>query len=137
MKLGLRTFTALLVLAGTIALTNCSGAYNGNTMLPAPATPQTAVVTVNIGDSPNDRVAALEVTIASISLTNSSGTTVPVLTSPVHIELRRLAGAFRPITLSSVPAVTYTQANLHLSAAQLTVLDTATNRYVAMNHQRP
>jgi len=133
MRLGLRTFAALVLLAGTIAFTSCSGGYNGNSMQPAPATPQNAMVTVNIGDSPNDRVAALEVTIASITLTNSSGTAVPVLTSPVHIELRRLAGTFRPIALSSVPAGTYTQANLQLSAAEISVLDPATGRLVEKN----
>ena len=133
MKLGLRAFIASLVLGGTIALTSCSGAYNGNTTQSAPATPQSAVVTVNVGDSPNDRVAALEVTIASVTLTNSSGTAVPVLTTPVRIELRRLAGTFRPIALSSVPPGTYTQANLQLSAAEISVLDPATGRLVEQN----
>src|ERR1700745_1782850 len=120
MKLGLRPFPTLLVLAGTVALTSCSGSYSRNSMSPTPATPQSAMVTVNIGDDPHDRVAALEVTIASISLVNSSGTAVPVLTSPVHVELRRLAGTFRPISLTSVPAGTYTQANIQLSAAEIT-----------------
>jgi uncharacterized protein DUF5666/uncharacterized protein DUF4382 len=130
MKLGLRTFATLLVLAGIIVLTSCGGGSNANSMLPSTAAPQSAMVTVNIGDSPNDRVAALEVTIASISLTNSSGAAVPVLTSPLHIELRRLAGTFRPISLKSVPAGTYTQANLQLSAAEITILDPATGKLV-------
>jgi len=129
MKLGLRTLAALLVLAGTIALTSCGGGSAPNSML-ATAAPQSAMVTVNIGDGPNDRVAALEVTIASISLTNTAGTAVPVLTSPVQIELRRLADAFRPISLMSVPAGTYTQANLQLSAAEITVVDPTTGKLV-------
>jgi len=133
MKLGLRPFATLLVFAGTIVLTSCSGSYSGNSMSPTPATPQSAMVTVNIGDDPHDRVAALEVTIASISLVNSSGTAVPVLTSPVHVELRRLAGTFRPISLTSVPAGTYTQANIQLSAAEINVLDPVTGQLVEKN----
>jgi len=132
MKLGFRTFAALLVLAGMTVLTSCGG-YGGNSTSYTMATPQSAMVTVNIGDAPNDRVAALEITIASLSLVNSSGTAVPVLTSPVHIELRRLAGTFRPISLTSVPAGTYTQANLQLSAAEITVLDPTTGRLVEKN----
>ena len=38
--------------------------------------------------------AALDITISSISLTNSSGTAVPVLNTPVELELRHLGGTF-------------------------------------------
>jgi hypothetical protein len=91
------------------------------------------MVTVNIGDDPDDQVAALEITISSISLTNSSGTAVPVLTTPVEIELRHLAGTFQPISLTSVPAGTYTQANIQLSSAKITALNPATGQLVTQN----
>jgi hypothetical protein len=91
------------------------------------------MVTVNVGDDPDDQVAALEITISSISLTNSSGTAVPVLTTPIQIELRHLAGTFQPIALSSVPAGTYTQANLQLSSAQITTLNPTTGKLVQQN----
>ncbi|HWC16358.1 MAG TPA: DUF4382 domain-containing protein [Terriglobales bacterium] len=125
MKTGLRALFLSLVLAGMLAVTSCSG---GSAAKSSVASAQSAMVTVNIGDSPNDRVAALEVTISSITLSTDSGSTVPVLTSPVTIELRRLSGTFRPISITSVPAGTYTQANLQLSAAKITVLDPATGQ---------
>lgn len=133
MRLTLRGLIASLVLAGVIALTSCSGGSAANSMSPATASAQSAAVTVNIGDSPDDRVAALEVTIASISLVNDSGTAVPVVTTPIQIELRRLAGTFRPISLSSVPVGTYTQANIQLSAAEINVIDPATGQLVEKN----
>lgn len=133
MRVGLRSLIASFVLAGVVALTSCTGGSAGKSMLPTTASEQSAAVTVNIGDSPDDRVAALEVTIASISLIDSSGKAVPVLTSPVQIELRRLAGTFRPISLTSVPAGTYTQASVQLSTAEINVLDPATGHFVEKN----
>lgn len=131
MRLSVRGLIASVVLAGMVALTSCSG---GSTAKSTPiANAQSAVVTVNVGDSLDDRVAALEVTIASISLMNDSGTAVPVLTSPVQIELRHLAGTFHPISLSSVPAGTYTQASVQLSAAEINVLDPATGHLIEKN----
>jgi hypothetical protein len=66
-------------------------------------------------------------------LINDSGKAVAVLTSPVEIELRHLAATFRPISLSAVPAGTYTQAAVQLSAAEITVLDPATGQLVEKN----
>ena len=133
MRLTLRGLIASLVLAGVIALTSCSGGSAANSMSSMTASAQSAAVTVNIGDSPDDRVAALEVTIASISLINDSGTAVPVLTSPIEIELRHLAATFRPISLTSLPAGTYTQANVQLSAAEINIIDPATGQLVEKN----
>lgn len=130
MKLGFRTAAFWLVLAGALAWTSCTG---GNNMTPTTPSANSAMVTVNVGDDPDDQVAALEITISSISLTNSSGTAVPVLTTPIQIELRHLAGTFQPIALSSVPAGTYTQANLQLSSAQITTLNPATGKLVQQN----
>lgn len=133
MRLGVKGLVASFVLAGVVALTSCSGGSAAKSMLPTIANAQSAAVTVNVGDSPDDRVAALEVTIASISLINDSGTAIPVLTSPIQIELRHLAGTFRPISLSSLPAGTYTQASVQLSAAEINVLDPATGLLVEKN----
>lgn len=132
MKLGFRTAAFWLVLAGALAWTSCTGGNNMTPTTPS-ATAQSAMVTVNVGDDPDDRVAALEINISSISLTNSSGTAVPVLTTPTQIELRHLAGTFQPIALSSVPAGTYTQANLQLSSAEITTLNPATGKLVEQN----
>lgn len=132
MRLVLKGLIASVVLAGVLALTSCSGG-SAATMLPTTAHAQSAMVTVNVGDSPDDRVGALEVTIASISLVNGSGAAVPVLTTPIEIELRHLAGTFRPISLTSVPAGTYTQVSVQLSAAEITVLDPSTGNLVEKN----
>ena len=130
MRLTLRSLIASFALAGVLALTSCTGGNAANSMMPTTANVQSAAVTVNVGDSPDDRVAALEVTIASISLMNDSGTAIPVLTSPIEVELRHLAGTLRPISLTSVPAGTYTQASIQLSAAEITALDTTTGQLV-------
>lgn len=135
MKLGARTVALWLVLAGALAWTSCNGG-NNMTSTTSPGTSaimHSAMVTVNVGDDPDDQVAALEITISSISLTNSAGTAVPVLTTPVEIELRHLAGTFQPIVLTSVPAGTYTQANIQLSSAKITVLNPATGQIVTQN----
>lgn len=95
--------------------------------------PQAAAVTVNIGDSPDERVAALGVTISSISLIDISGNKIPVLNSPVELEIRNLSGTLRPISVSSVSAGTYTGASLRLSAAEIAVLDSVTGRPVEAN----
>ena len=135
MKLGVRTVALWLVLAGALACTSCTGGNNAAPMTPSSpsAVMNSALVTVNIGDDPDDQVAALEITISSISLTNSSGTAVPVLTTPTEIELRHLAGTFQPIALTAVPAGTYTQANIQLSSAQITTLNPATGKLVQQN----
>jgi hypothetical protein len=134
MKLGSRTVALWLVLAGALAWTSCTGGNNTSMTSSAPsAIMHSAMVTVNIGDDPDDQVAALEITISSISLTNSAGTAVPVLTTPVELELRHLAGTFQPIALTSVPAGTYTQANIQLSSAQITVLSPTTGKLVQQN----
>lgn len=134
MKLCYRTVALWLVLAAALACTSCSGGNNAmSTSSGSSAIMHSAMVTVNIGDDPDDQVAALEITISSISLTNSSGTAVPVLTTPVEIELRHLAGTFQPIVLTSVPAGTYTQANIQLSSAKITALNPATGQLVTQN----
>jgi len=127
MKLGFRALFLTLVSAGALVLTSCSGQSTAKSNL---AMAQSATVTLNVSDSPNDRVAALEVTINAITLTSDSGGIVSVLASPVTLELRRLSGTFRPISITSVPAGTYTQANLQLAAASITVLDPASGQLV-------
>src|SRR5689334_20814798 len=127
MKLGFRALFLTLVSAGALVLTSCSGQSTAKSNL---AMAQSATVTLNVSDSPNDRVAALEVTINAITLTSDSGGIVSVLASPVTLELRRLSGTFRPISITSVPAGKYTQANLQLAAASITVLDPASGQLV-------
>src|SRR5215469_12349007 len=134
MKLRFGTVAPWLVLAAALASTSCGGGNNAmSTSSGTSAVMHSAMVTVNIGDGPSDQVAALTITINSISLTNSSGTAVPVLTTPVQLELRHLAGTFQPIALTSVPAGTYTQANLQLSSATITALNPATGQLVTQN----
>jgi len=133
MKLRSRTVALWLVLAAALACTSCSGGNNAMSTSGSSAVMHSAMVTVNIGDGPDDQVAALEITISSISLTNRSGTAVPVLNTPVELELRPLGAPFRPIALTSVPAGTYTQANIQLSSAKITALSPATGQLVTQN----
>jgi len=94
MKLRSRTVALWLVLAAALACTSCSGGNNAMSTSGSSAVMHSAMVTVNIGDGPDDQVAALEITISSISLTNRSGTAVPVLNTPVELELRPLGAPF-------------------------------------------
>lgn len=69
-------------------------------------------VSVTIGDAAADRVLSFEVTITSIVLTSSSGSTFTLFSGSRRVEATHLAGTFLPINLATVPQGTYTKADL-------------------------
>jgi len=116
----------LAALGLLLALTGCGGANNtlsataGNTQ-------------VKIGDAPADSVIAFELTVTSVALTDSTGTSTTVFTGTREIELAHLAGTVESMALASVPAGTYTKASIGFSGAEVTYIPTAGTTPVEKN----
>ena len=115
--------TALLL----TCLTACGGSNassnQSNNQLPPT---QYQSVQVNIGDSPSDRVIAFSTNISSMVLNNSNGSTTPVASTSVPLEMMRLAGTMQPLNVLSIPQGTYTGASVTLSSMSVTFMDPGT-----------
>ena len=117
-----------LVLLVLLALAACGGSSSNNTQTtPPPPAPQSTPVQVNVGDSPSDRVMAFATNIASMTLTNSNGTTTPVISGSTPMEMMHLAGTMQPINVLSIPEGTYTGASITLSSMAVTFMDPTTH----------
>lgn len=113
-----RVFALVLSLAGASLTTACgSGGSTTNSITNASA----QSTTFNIGDAPLNGVLAFEVTINNITLAGANGT-VSVLTNPAKVEVSHLAGTFEPLTLTKIPADTYSQISVTFGAAELLFL---------------
>lgn len=88
----------------------------------ATATPQ--ATTFSIGDAPLNGVLAFEVTINNITLTGAKGT-VTVVNTPTQIELSHLAGMFEPLTLTKIPADSYSQISVSFGPSEISFLPAA------------
>ena len=101
-------FSVVFALALTLA--GCGGSSNGTGPVQATGTS----TTVQFGDATNDAVAKFELTVSSITLTGVSPTsnTNNLLASPVEFEFSHSAGAMEPVSLSKVPAGTYSGATV-------------------------
>jgi hypothetical protein len=104
-----------------VTLGGCSGSAP-ITVNPAAKT----AVQVRIGDAPVDRVLAFELTVTSITLTDTNGTTTNVLSSPTEVEFTHLAGTFEPLTLNSISQGTYAKATITVSSPDVTYIDPGT-----------
>jgi hypothetical protein len=120
---------SLLLVAGLLLLWAACGSNNAASTPGSKTSPATAASTVQVtvGDGPGDRVAALNITINSISLTPASGSAVNVLTAPVTVEMTQLAGTTTPIATLNVPAGTYNQVTIALGGASISFLDATGN----------
>jgi len=102
-----------------LALTGCGGGTNNG---PVQATGTST--TVKFGDATNDQIAKFELTVSSITLTGSGGTanTANLLAAPVEFEFSHAAGAFEAVSLSKVPAGSYSSATLTWSNPEIVTL---------------
>lgn len=109
-------FSVLFALA--FALVGCGGGNNA-VQLTGTST------TVNFGDATNDQIAKFELTVSSITLTGTGGTatTANLLAAPVEFEFSHSAGAFEPVSLSKVPAGTYSAATLTWSNPEIVAMN--------------
>ena len=86
------------------------------------------------GDAPECSVLSFQVDITGVTLTPEGGATpVTVISSssPVTVDFAALTGFNTVLNTSTVPAGTYTQANISLTNPQITILDTTVTPPVA------
>jgi Domain of unknown function (DUF5666) len=89
----------------------------GTNMSSIPPTPQNTSMTVMVSSTANDQLSQMNVTITSLTLTNTSGKTVSVFTTPQPAEFIHLNGAAEPLLTVSVPQDTYTAASATVQSA--------------------
>lgn len=105
-----RTFLLMLMsIALVLFLASCGGGG------PTTAGPQN--VTIQTGDATNDQVVKFELTINSIILTGTGGTsnTQNLLARATEVEFAHEAGTFEPLTVTHVPPGTYSGATVTFS----------------------
>jgi len=116
----------ILLVLTLVSLAGCGGSSSSN---PGNnSNPSTAALQVNVGDDPCDRVAALVLNITSVTLTNSAGGTVAVVTSPTAVEFMHLMGSLQSLSLLNVPRDTYAKATISIASATATYLSPATGQ---------
>lgn len=107
------------VFALALAVAGCGG--GGSNAVQATGTS----TTVQFGDATNDQIAKFELTVSSITLTGSNGTsnTANLLAAPVEFEFSHTAGMLEPVSISKVPAGTYTAATISWSSPEVVTID--------------
>lgn len=118
--------TAIALGTFMLLLSACGG--GGSTLQNPP--PNTGSLQVNIGDAPSDRLVAFGMTISSMSFTNSSGSSVPVLHSSVAVEMTHLMGTMQPLSLMKIPQGTYSQASITMQNMAVAYMDPSTRQLV-------
>lgn len=117
----------LLTVVSALLWTGCGGMGNGPgaTMTPTPRGSTPAVVSIT--DSPSDRVVSFELTIDSITLIATDGSSVVVSNSPHRLEVTHLSGSAEPLLLTSIPQGTYTAAKVVVSNPDVGFIDDSGN----------
>ena len=113
---------AVLGLAGMVGVLALSIGCGGGGSSTSPfTTSASSAVQVRMGDDPDDRVVAFEITVNSVVLTNQSGATVSVLASPTTLELTHLADTNGPLSFLNIKQDTYTQAAITVSNPEIEI----------------
>lgn len=116
-------FVTLVSVVFAFALT-LAGCGSGNNPVQATG----ASTTVQFGDATNDQIAKFELTVTSITLTGANGTanTANLLAAPVEFEFSHTAGTLEPVSLSKVPAGTYSAASISWSNPEIVTVNAGT-----------
>lgn len=121
MKRGIpATFLFVLI---ALLLTACGGGTSSST---SNGSQQSGSVFVAGEDTPLPAVLAFNVTINSITLSNSS-TSVQALSQPTTVDFARLLGLRTLLGFNSVPAGTYTSATITLANPLISYLNLSSN----------
>lgn len=127
-------YTLVTTAALSAALfTGCTG--NAGSMSTIPASAKTTTVPVLVTDAPSSQLLSFELTINSITLTDTAGQTASVLSNPARIEATHLNGISEPLLTMALPQDTYTSAVISYSNPELDYLDSSNNvvEYSSMN----
>jgi len=113
-------FVTLFSIVFALALT-VAGCGGGGNQIQATG----ASTTVQFGDATNDQIAKFELTVSSITLTGANGTanTANLLAAPVEFEFSHTAGTLEPVSLSKVPAGTYSAASITWSNPEIVTVN--------------
>jgi hypothetical protein len=128
-------FIALIAMALTLAA--CGGGTSSNPTTPIPSPAGSTTVLVGMGDSPADWITTFGMTVNSITLTNSNGSSVSMLSAPSQMEMIRLMGTVQPVSIMKVPQGTYTSATISVGSIQMGYMDPGTHQYVQKNMSGP
>lgn len=123
-----QAFTASLVSVLAGALVGCGGegaTMQSSTPMVTPVGAQSSATVINISDAPSDRLIGFELTVNSVTLTKSDGTSASVLTTPRRVELTHLAGTTEALVLSALPQGTYINAVVAVSDPEVTFINNA------------
>jgi uncharacterized protein DUF4382/uncharacterized protein DUF5666 len=129
MKRGLVALTILIGI-GLVLQFGC----NGSATLQSNMNGGSASLAIFGSDAPECSVLSFQVDITGVTLTpEGGGTPVTVVSSssPITVDFAALTGFNTILNTSTVPAGTYTQANISLTNPQITILDTTVSPPVA------
>src|SRR6516164_1210430 len=121
----LRCAACLFLNVLLIWLSGCGGSGTNSSPNPNPPNPQpnTTALQVNLGDAPADRLVAVSMTIGSMMLMNSTGSSVTIVSSSTPVEMMHLMGTVDPISVMNVPQGTYSGASISISSATVMYMD--------------
>jgi Domain of unknown function (DUF5666) len=125
MNLSTSRITRLLAFAGSLGLAAGLVAACSNSVAPTTnniVAAAAASVPVMITDAPSDQLASFSLTLNTITLTDSAGKTVSVLSTPTTVEICHLNGIQAPLVTASIPQDTYTSATITFSNPQITYI---------------
>jgi hypothetical protein len=124
-----RYMACFVVIALLLSVLGCGGGpMSSQNPSPQPQPNASSLLQINIGDAPADRLVAASMTIGSMTLSNSGGGTVTVVSSSTPIEIMHLMGTMQPISLMKVPQGTYSGAMVNISSATVIYIAPATGQ---------
>jgi hypothetical protein len=118
-------FAAVLSILSIVGLCSCSGGV-GTPTGGAGAQGTANVFTIGT-DAPLQGVVSCQIMVSGVSLNNTAGNSVSVLTTPATVDFAQLSGLHQLIDLTSVPTGTYTSATVTLASPVIGFIDTTQN----------
>ena len=116
------------LMAGSLALFTaaCGGGAGSSAPTSSTSSTSSSPLMMTAGDAPLTSIVSATVTISSVALTSSTGSTVQVLQKPHAMELSALGAVRAPLELDSVPVGSYTSVAITVTAANVVYLDPTT-----------
>ncbi len=102
----------------SIILIGCGGSLGNTGGGGGGGTGEQTKVTILTTSTANDQLAEFEMDIKSLKLTNASGGTVSLISTPLNVEFLRVNGTTEPLITASVPEGTYLSAGASIGSAE-------------------